>query len=148
MKKKVLVLEFVVMMIASLCMLTGCSGLKEKDRRNDFLDKLVDVSYVKVDGYNVDKKIDTKLAVLLNKIGSKSIDSKSTESSSAETGEQAYVFKLYSNDDNILYWLQYYSSNDKMVIYTCTGTDKNVSFKESHTIDDKEVVKYIKSVIK
>lgn len=149
MKKKILSINLIMIIIAGLFVLTGCNGLKEKDRRNDFLKNLVDVSYVKVDGHNVNKKLDAKLAEQLNKIDDSAIDSKQFQNNSkGETGEQAYVFKLYSKDDNILYWLQYYSTSDKITIRSCTGTDKNVEFKDYHTIDDENVIKYIRSVVK
>lgn len=151
MKRKtiyIVLIVIMVMVIFLLCykgiMKSSESGeLNNNNRRNDFLEGMADVSYVKVDGHNVDKDLNTKLVELLNKIDSSSIDSESySDESEQATGEEAYVFKFYSKDDNLLYLLQYYSSNDKIIILTYSG--KKVYY---HTINDKDVLEYIKSVI-
>lgn len=149
MKRKIINVSLIIVMIIGLILLSGCGGLKESDKRNDFLENMINVSYITVDGYNVDKKLNTKLAELLNKLDSSAIDpEKSSNESKGETGEQAYVFRFYSKDDSLLYWLQYYSSNEEITIRTCSEKDDKVEFLDNHDINDRDVLNYIKSVIK
>lgn len=149
--KKVKILMISAILIVIAIMLTGCSALREDNRRNDFLENMVDVSYIKLNGPYVEKRLDAKLAELLNQIDNDSID---TETSSAkyeikfnkgETGVQANSFIFYDKNGNKLYNINYYGNDDYIIIYRVNEKSK---IEEPHTIENDDVLKYVKSVIK
>ena len=149
MKRKLIYINLIVMIIVELFLLTGCDSLKKPKNYNDFLENIVDVNYIKISGHNINKQLDTKLAKLIEEAGKNALDiDKKTTKENTETGEQAYVFKLYSKDAKLLYWIQYYLSDNNAKIYSCSGTDQNVVFKESYIIKDNDILQYIKNIIR
>ncbi len=114
--------------------------------KNDFFDKIEDVSYVVLSYSGEEKKLDNELASILAAVDNDDIKDENyykKSDSNADTGEQEYIFRFYNDDDELVYHIQYKKSSKRVTIY---GIPVGESSK-FYVINEK-VEKYIENHIR
>ncbi len=107
---------------------------------NDFLEKMKDVSYVKLSYSRSEKELDNELAEIISTIDTDDIKDENyyNEDTELTTGEQEYIFRLYDENDELLYQIQYKRSDKRTMLL-----EVPIGHASIYYIINKDVEEYI-----
>ena len=140
-----IVLVIAIVIMAALVAVGVVLVLNKQDKKIEiedsekFLKGMKEVIYVNLEYSGKTVELDNKLAEILLDLESNSVNKKSPEKSEHATGEQAYSFIFFNEDDEELYRLQFTKSREDISIWK----QEDSSNIKLYYIDNEEVLEYI-----
>ena len=140
-----IILIIAIMLMAVLVAVGVVLVLNKQDKKIEtedsakFLKDMKDVTYVQLQYSGKTVELDNELAEILLYLDSDSIGKKSLSKTEHATGEQAYSF-IFFNEDNVeLYRIQFTQSSEEI----CIWKQDDSSNIKLYYIDNEEVLEYI-----
>ena len=134
-----IVLMAVLVAVGVVLVLNKQDNKIEKEDSTKFLKDMKEVTYVNLEYSGKTVELDNELAEILLDVDSDSIKGKSLSKTEHATGEQAYSFIFFNEDDEELYRIQFTKSSEEI----CIWKQDDSSNIKLYYIDNEEVLEYI-----